>query len=366
MKFFFSFLDPSASLYIRRIIRYIDGEVISIGYTGKGRCLVNETANMSYIGMPSITKIFPLFIKSLRAIKSVDIAVFCDSPDFNIPLGMIAKSMKEKIKNVYFIPPTVWAWRKERKKVVERYFDRVLYILPFEKSIWEEGIYVGHPICQIIKEEIKGRKTMGKIGCKNSGNKNNKNKGNRCKKLIAFLPGSRLSEVRNHIDLFKEIGRICSEEGIRVIIPTSHAEMFTGFANSPDFADFADFAVVPAELSRWAMMISDGVICASGTASLESALLGKPTVIFYNLPQSIFEIAKRLVDVKFISLPNLILNREVYPELIQDKATARNLIDKLDELLSKRINFKSVARELFEKLDVMSFSEIAQKIMDIK
>lgn len=335
MKIFISVIDPSAKLYISRIIPYLDGEIFSTS-AKIGRVIANLDG-MSVVGMPSVKNFFLKFIEIVNFLNStkIDIGVFCDSPDFNIILGILFRRIQKSAKMIYFIPPSVWAWRPERQKIIEENFNSVICILPFEKDIWKKnGIYVGHPLCKIIKEELD----LWKI---------REIKGESEKERFAFLPGSRYSEVKNHGDIIECLPKFI--KGKEILVPT---DFFWLFGN--------DYKVVPMKLSRWVIYVSNFVISASGTAVLESALLGRPTVVFYKLPKTVFEIAKRMVKVPFISLPNLILGKEVFPELLQEEANPQRIYQEIQKLRNR--DFSNYAEELFCALDGFSFEKIAQII----
>lgn len=353
MAVFVSAVDKSARLYISKIIPFMTrkskDEIFTtsreLSHITGVRCIAGLD-KLSVVGIPDIRYFFPELIKILKffAVEGMKIkrAIFVDSPDLNIPLGVMLKSIKgEKIKNFYFIPPTVWAWREERKKLVDKFFDKVLYILPFEREIWKDGIYVGHPLCKIVKEEMEE-------GIINSKGQREKKKKRNLK--IAFLPGSRYSELVNHF-------------GLIISLPKKINGDFLTPTDFPEFFRCGKIKVFPSYLSRWVMSNSDVVIASSGSSNLESALLGKPLVVFYKLPKHVFEIAKKMVKVKFISMPNLILGRGVFPELIQDEATPERIYEEVEKL--KDSDFSDVKRKLFDVLDRMEFHEIAEIFMGL-
>lgn len=350
-KIFISVLDSSAELYVSRVSSFIDKNTVIYSTSHKIRRSekVLDITDLSTVGLPDFRKVFLRIIFLLRFIGEVkpDKFVFCDSPDLHIPIGIIVKSLLgEKVKSIYFIPPAVWAWRKHRKEIVEKFFDRVIFIFPFEKDIWtKNGVYVGHPLCKIIKEE----NSYSDYGIQVCSSDLFSHKG-----VICFLPGSRYSEVKNHLNLLISLGREMRDYVF--LVPTRFSELIETCRD-----DFS-LKVVPQELSRFAMRICDFVISASGTATLESALIGKPTVVFYKLPYHSFELAKRMIekDLKFISLPNIILGREIFPELIQENATPKKIVSAMNSLKDK--DFSSVSIELFRKLELLDFQDIAKVI----
>ncbi|MFZ8803033.1 MAG: lipid-A-disaccharide synthase [Candidatus Calescibacterium sp.] len=341
MKFFISCADFSAELYITRVSPFLGGEIFSTSPKIKNSKCIIDLTKMSIIGIPSfknLTKIFLYFINIVRFIieQKIDLLILCDAPDFNIPLGSIIKAIAQnKIKIVYFIPPTVWAWRESRKTLVEGFSDKVLYIFPFEKSIWRKnGIFIGHPLCKIIRDEEK-------IFQRNKP------------EFITILPGSRISEIKRHQDIVIELSDIFYKEGEKVIIPTNFPELFSKKSN---------LILIPSEDSRWAMRNSKFIITSSGTASLESALLGKPAVVFYKIDSFSFEIAKRIVNIRFISLPNIILNNTIYPELIQNDATPERIYSEVKRIKDRK--FDMIRQKLFSELEGLEFKEIAEIIRE--
>lgn len=343
MNVFISVIDPSARLYISKIVPYMDCDIFSTS-RGIGKTVVNLD-EISVVGMPSLREAFLKLIETMRFVSSckIDIAVLCDSPDFNIILGLFLRRMKKNIRIKYFIPPAVWAWRPERKDIVERNFDTVIYVLPFEGTIWtKNGIYVGHPICKILREELtlwKRGEMLGPSFGVADGRSSEK------KRRLAFLPGSRISELKQHAELIDGLWRAFEE--FDILVPTKYYWFFP-----------RRYRVVPSTFSRWVMYCSDFTVSASGTATLEAALLGKPCVVFYKLPPLTLEIARRLVRVPFISLPNIILGKRILPELIQDEVDPARIRRELENL--DITEFPEVSRKLYELLDGMELEEIAE------
>ncbi len=348
MKILISAFEPSAKLYLSRIIPYFDQEYIySVIRINKKTIPIyrNDHSNfLGTIGIPQL-RFFNVFLETLNFLSNakVDLAILVDSPDFNILLGTVIKSTNRKIKVVFYIPPTVWAWRPHRKELVEKIADKILFVFPFERNIWtKRGVFTGHPLCRIIEDEMRDwRRQKIEDGIKLAGSKR-----------YAILPGSRISEIRSHESLVNELAKELSPSVI--LIPTDF----------PIQIQNSNVKIFPTHLSRWVMHISDAVICASGTASLEAALLKKPAVVFYKLPKFPFEIAKRLVNVKFVSLPNIILNDEIYPEFIQESATSTNIIDGLKKVEHNEKKFTRVGDELYSLLRGFDFKTIAQIMIE--
>jgi lipid-A-disaccharide synthase len=346
---------------MKKISPFLMGEIFSTTPNIKNAKCILDISRFSVVGIPSTKNLISTVFYLLKSIKfvvenNINLLILCDAPDFNIPLGAISKALlHQKIKVIYFIPPTIWAWRENRKELVKSFSDRVLCILPFEKDVWgEKSIFVGHPLCKIIKEE--GFTERSKI----------KKKKNQKSEFVAILPGSRASEIKNHIDIFLSLLDMFKDE--KIIVPTKFPDILWKEIEKASEKETREkikeiVKIVPSENSRWAMSNSKVVILASGTASLESALLGKPAVIFYKLSKFSFEIAKRIVKVKFISLPNIIMGRMVYPELIQYDAQPEKIYTEAKRISDE--DFSWLSEELFSKLDGLDFVEIAEIMQNI-
>lgn len=235
-----------------------------------------------------------------------------DSPDFTIPLE---GSLKESgIKTVHYVSPSVWAWRQNRIFKIARSVDLMLTLLPFETKFYQEHQvpveFVGHHLADEIPltvDKIAARKALG---LPEQG------------RIIALLPGSRASEVERMGDLFMRTAVACLEQdpGLKFIVPAANADRYRQLHIALN--DYVDY---PIELihghSHEAMAAADAVLLASGTVTLEALLLKKPMVVAYKLAPLSHFILSRLVKSPWVSLPNLLAQKMLVPELIQDAAT---------------------------------------------
>jgi Lipid A disaccharide synthetase len=217
---------------------------------------------------------------------------------------------------IYFISPQVWAWKPQRIKEIVKYVRHLIVILPFELDIYKpyenehfNVHYFGHPLLDIIKPS--------------SIKKEN---------IIAMLPGSRNSEFKRHIGLLEELSYY--------IYKTFHMKSLIPIASTVDYPIYKkDYIETTKESSLDVMRRAKFGIIASGTASLEASLLGLPHIIFYRLNPITLQIAKRLVKSKYIGLPNIIMDKEIIPELIQpSKEDIINVVSSYLENPSK-VNF---------------------------
>lgn len=239
-----------------------------------------------------------------------------DSPDFTLPLEF---SLKEQgIKTVHYVSPSVWAWRQNRIFKIARSVDLMLTLLPFEAKFYEEHQvpveFVGHHLADEIPfhvDKIAARKTLG---LPEEG------------RIVALLPGSRAGEVERMGSLFMHAAVFCLEQdpSLRFIIPAANSDRYRQL--HIQLNNYVDF---PIELinghSHDAIAAADVVLLASGTVALEALLLKKPMVVAYKMAGLTYKILSWLVKTPYLSLPNLLSQKMLVPELIQHQATPEAL-----------------------------------------
>lgn len=242
-----------------------------------------------------------------------DVFIGIDAPDFNLSLEL---SLKEKgVKTVHYVSPSVWAWRQGRVKKIAKAVDLMLTLFPFEEAFYLDHNVpvhcVGHPLADKLSLDDVKLESRQKLGLDESG------------KYLAVLPGSRRSEVEKLCRVFLESAELCvsRQPEIQILVPAAnearHEEL------SAVIQDFPNLNVaLSLGDSHDVMAAADVVLMASGTTTLEAMLLKRPMVIAYRMAALSFWIIKRLVKSKYIGLPNLLANRLLVPELIQDDATA--------------------------------------------
>lgn len=245
-----------------------------------------------------------------------DLFIGIDAPDFNLALE---RSLKQKdIKTVHYVSPSVWAWRQGRIKTIAKAVDLMLTLFPFEEAFYREHDVrvhcVGHPLADDLPLEDAKLESRKKMGLDEHAT------------YLAVLPGSRRSEVEQLSRVFLQAAERCVAElpALQILIPAvneaRHQEL-TGVLQ-----DFPNLSVkLSLGDSHDVMAAADVVLMASGTTTLEAMLLKRPMVIAYRMAALSFWIIKRLVKSKYIGLPNLLANRLLVPELIQNDATAENI-----------------------------------------
>ena len=256
-----------------------------------------------------------------------DVFVGIDAPDFN--LGLEQRLKARGIRTIHYVSPSVWAWRQGRTRKIRAAADRVLCLLPFEKSFLDKhGIkadFVGHPLADATPERVDvaaDREALG-IG---PGD------------VLAVLPGSRHSEVSRLGPVFAATAKQLAEEypSLNFVAPMatdSIRESFTGYLESSGVLD--RFRLTNGNAEQ-VMAASDIVLLASGTASLQAALLGKPMVAAYRVAGLTYAIVNglNLVKVPHVTLPNLLTDTPLVPEFIQDAARPEALAGAVSDLLS--------------------------------
>jgi len=280
-----------------------------------------------------------------------DVFVGIDAPDFN--LGLEKRLRAVGIKTVHYVSPSIWAWRSGRIKTVKAAADKVLCILPFEKALYDavqvDATFVGHPKADSTPELIDMPAAREVLEINAS-------------EVVAVLPGSRLSEIKNLGEVFFAAAAAIakSRPDVRFVTPVATPSLKPLIEAQINAAGLSDKVVLLDGDSERAMIAADVVLLASGTAALESALLAKPTVAAYRIGKLTYAIVKRtgLRKMTHFTLPNLLTEAPMVPEFIQDEvqpdAIAATVIDLLDDPDRRRIigdRFAKLRTELAQNTD---------------
>ncbi len=281
-----------------------------------------------------------------------DIFIGIDAPDFNF---WLEKKLKAKgVKTIHYVSPSIWAWRKGRISKIKHAVTHMLALFPFESTIYEQaGIpvtYVGHPLADILP--IKPDMVSAREGLKLKSSA----------LVIVMLPGSRQSEVQQHAALMiKTAGLIYAEHpNAQFLVPLVTRETRQIF----ELAIFHEPESVPIQIlfghAHDAMEAADVVIVASGTATLEAALLKKPMVITYRMPSLSWKILKHMRLQPFVGLPNILAGKFVVPELLQDDATPEKLANATLTLLADQ-DYLEIIKDEFTKIHLSLRQNTAEK-----
>lgn len=323
--------DLYASLVVQELRRiYPDAEFF--GCTGPrlraaGVRTVVDAASLAVVGLievvAHIPRIYGEFRKLLRAAEAErpDLAILTDSPDFH--LRVARKLHRQGIPVVYLVAPQAWAWRKGRVREMRRTLRRLLCIFPFEEDFFtRHGVpatYIGHPLAGLVRPALTRDQFFKKHRLAVE------------RPLVTVLPGSRRGEAARHLPaLLDAADRIYREQAINLLLPASAT---TGAAFFSERLGRSPIRVIEGE--SWdAMAYSDLALAASGTVTVEAALLGTPMVTYYKVTALSWLAGKFLVDIPFYSMVNLIAGRAVVPELMQNQMTGENLAREALRLLA--------------------------------
>jgi lipid-A-disaccharide synthase len=338
--------EPSGDAHAASLVhalRKVDpqAEWIFSGATGplmraSGVQTVVNSDDLAIMGIMEVGRVFGKFWRAFKLLKQAavenkpDAVILVDWPEFNLRL---ARSLhKNNIKVIYYISPQLWAWRSYRKRSVKRDVDLVLSILPFEKDWYaERGIdqveFVGHPLAGEVKAAI-GREEFCRLVDLDPS-----------RPIISLLPGSRFKELQRilppMLDATAAILRRRPEiQFVLVVAPSrSIAEAELVLANHPASAELQSKVRVVYHQMRETLAASDVAAIASGTATLEAALLGTPMVIVYKESAVNWHVLGRLINTDHYGLVNLIARKRIAPELMQSELTGESLAENLMLLL---------------------------------
>jgi len=320
-----------------------------------GGTLVKHYRDLAFMGFLEVAMNLRTILKNIKYCKAdietykPDVVILVDYPGFNLRIAEFAKGLG--IKVVYYISPQLWAWKEGRVKIIQEYVDEMLVILPFEKDFYEKhhvnAHFVGHPLLDAISD----LKTINIEAFKSENHLNEK-------EIIALLPGSRKQEVEKMLQIMLSVRPYFKE----------YQFVIAGAPSLPkDFYEkYVDENVHFVSNKTYDLLrCSKAALVTSGTATLETALLNIPEVVCYKGSTISYEIGKRLVrNIKYISLVNLIMDREVVKELIQKDLDTKNLVKELNLVLGENRN-KMLADYtiLREKLGGKGASDHAAKII---
>ena len=289
-----------------------------------------------------------------------DVFIGIDAPDFT--LGLEKQLRQAGIKTVHYVSPSVWAWRQRRVKKIAQSTDLMLTLFPFEATFYEQHQvpvkFVGHPLADTIPmgvDKLAARKALG-LSAEST--------------ILAMLPGSRSNELHYLATTFIETVRWLRQRhpDLDVVVPLANEVRRAQFEQAmAQIADAPAMTLVDGQ-SREVMAAADVVLLASGTAALEAMLLKRPMVVAYKLSPLTYWLAKRLVKVKNVSLPNLLANETLVPELIQHEATPEKLGQAVlnyleDTSLNHRVNQRF--NEIHQSLRQDASQQAAAAVLDL-
>lgn len=311
-----------------------------------GATLVKHYRDLAFMGFVEVIKHLGTIFDNIRFCKEdilaykPDVLVLIDYPGFNMRIAEWAK--KQGIKIAYYISPQVWAWKEGRVRKIKRDVDKMLVILPFEVDFYKkwqhEVIYVGHPLTEVVEEEkAKPAEPISN------------------KPIIALLPGSRVQEI-----------------SVKLPVMLSMVKEFPDYqfviAGAPSMPDEVYQQLIGGEQVQIVrnqtynlLKQASAALVTSGTATLETALFGVPQIVCYKGNAVSFWLAKRLVKVKYISLVNLIMDKPVVKELIQDDLNEKNLKEELNNLMHNKQHRETILADYAKLWDMLGNQPASSK-----
>lgn len=363
MKYYLIAGERSGDLHGANLIKGIrsnDSEATFRGWGGdlmmsEGMDLVTHYKDTAFMGFLEVIKNLPTILSLLKKCKNdllqnrPDVLILIDYPGFNLRMASFAK--KHNIKVFYYISPKVWAWNQKRAWKIKASVDRMFVIFPFEIDFYRkfgyEVDYVGNPLMDQIDAFRPDPVFLA-------------NNQLQPKKIIALLPGSRKQEVINMLGIMLTQAPLFPDyQFVIAAVRTLSDEVYSNFSHIPNVK-------VVYEATYDLLHYSEAALVTSGTATLETALFQIPEIVCYRTSTISYQIAKRLIRIRFISLVNLIMDREIVKELIQENLTADKLKIELESILeggNKREKMLADYQQLKQTVGTSGASQNAGKKM---
>ena len=291
----------------------------------EGMQVWHESDELAVMGLAEVLRHLPRLLRLRKSLHArllewkPDVFIGIDAPDFN--LGLEKKLKRAGLRTVHYVSPSIWAWRQGRAKKIGDSADLVLCLFPMEPPIYERhGVnarFIGHPLADsfpLHPDRAAAREALALPPDT---------------PVLALLPGSRLGEIRRLLPVFLQAARLLAESkpGVRVVIPAANARCRAEIETQLRATPLPGALLIDGQADR-AMIASDVVLLASGTATLEAMLAKRPMVVAYRISALTYRIVMGLgmMKVNRYSLPNVLANEPVVPELMQGDCTADNLV----------------------------------------
>jgi len=346
MKYYIIAGEPSGDLHGANLIKglkAVDSQILVRGWGGdrmaaEGADIVKHYRHLAFMGFAEVAANIRTILSNLSFCKKdileykPDVVILIDYPGFNL---QVAKFLhKNNIRVVYYISPQVWAWKKNRVHTIRKVVDKLIVILPFEKEFFKQfqvdAVFVGHPLLDELPPPVAAKAFAPDE-----------------RPVIAMLPGSRRQEIKRVLPVMLSVMQDFPEADFCIAGVPSIGDGF--------YRKFTGDRHVKVVMNQTYQLLGNAraAMVTSGTATLETALLGVPEVVCYKGGALSYAIARKLVKVKYISLVNLIMDRPVVKELIQTDLNRYNLRGEVSNLLNNakyRTDMFSAYSELREKL----------------
>jgi len=333
--------EASGDLHASEVVRELkklDASLAMFGIGGdllarEGMLLLHHASELGFIGFFNVIRHLPMFRRIFRELmerieaEKPDAVLLVDYPGFNLRVARRAKELGLRV--VYYISPQVWAWRKGRVRHIAKYVDRMIVLFPFEEEFYRTHdvpvTYVGHPLVEQLAGVGKRTRDENEL-------------------RIALLPGSRRQEVIALLPaMLDAVAILRRERNVNAYIiqaPTIEHDELLAIVRSKDI----DVPILPHDRGE-GVAAADVSLSASGTATLESAVLGTPVVVMYRLSRATYLLGKKLVHLPHWSLVNIVAEKEVVPELIQSEVNGERIAAEVRRIVAPE-NYARIRGEL--------------------
>lgn len=285
-----------------------------------------------------------------------DMVLMVDYGGFNLNLSKVLSKYGFKI--YYYIPPQIWASRKWRLNTVKKNINKVLTIFPFEKEMYDEiGVdaeFVGHPLLAEIPDKVDKDEFFAQNGFDIN------------RKLVSIFPGSRKFEINNLLTLFLESAKLLKEKNPDIQLALAQAPSIKDELINPVLEKYKDLNIKVLKNKNYELLSSsDALILASGTVALEAALYNTPMIISYKGPMFLYLIYMLVRCIKRVCLPNIIMNQDIVPEILQFKAKPKIIFEEVNKILNDEEHKNKMIQMLKNVKQKLSTSGAAQKTAEI-
>jgi lipid-A-disaccharide synthase len=363
VRIFISAGEASGDLYASRLVevlksRHPDAEFFGCAGPRMQAAGVRPIVDQRSIAVVGIVEVIPHIPRILGELNKLvracaaelpDVAILTDSPSFHLPLARKLKRLGVPV--VYLVAPQAWAWKQGRVKTMRATLDRLLCIFPFEEEFFRKhavpAVYIGHPLSRLAKPQITRAEFCSKLGIPEVS------------RIVAILPGSRHGELARHMPILLEaIKAIRQRYPVTFVLPLPAG---FGLQNTKFWEPVQAASIKVIEGHTWdALAQAELALAASGTVTIEAAMLGTPMVTFYRVNALSWYLQRWRVRTPFLTMVNLVAGREVVPELIQDQMTAEQIaagaIRLLDDTGANKVmcaGLAEVAKQLGSERDPM-------------
>ena len=331
--------EASGDMHAAGLVRAVKRQAPDVEFAGIGGRLMREagvdilvdSAQMAVVGLFEVLAHFPTIYGALQLMRrqlretKPDLLILVDYPDFNLRLAKTAKELG--IKVLYYISPQVWAWRQERVHMIGQRIDMMAVVFPFEVPFYESANvpvrFVGHPLLDEIGTPKPREQAVADLGLDPT------------RKIFGLFPGSRRSEIKRLLPTLLESARLLktTQPDLQLVLPLASTLNETFLA--PFMQGYGELGIQVIQNRFYDVTCAcDAVVTASGTATLEIALLGTPLAVIYKIAPLSYRIMSRMIKVPHIALCNIVAEERIAPELIQHDATPDRIVEVAQRMLN--------------------------------